>query len=296
MENEEYVKVINREHTYTNHPLHEQYGCINFTHGEMPHNGSICKIIKRIMINENLPNYAGEPGASIDFKGHHYVMNENGFTSATREEYNDQLQPQELIQQQINQPEIKIEQKMKVKCINQSNYKDITIGNEYEVVETLENFYQIIANSGGVRSYNQKYFEVIPEPIIEDVDEVGVVEEEDEITITFDGEGDINYDINGNEQSLVFYEVASNCGVKSYHGVNYLFENCDNNPELFKKVIETIIEAVIERYNSCMLIFSTNSSYRDIWPVLDEVMDFSSEEVENPNSDMDVKLWIKYTN
>ena len=186
---------------------------------------------------------------------------------------------------------------MKVKCINQNNYKDITVGNEYEVVEILENFYCITANSGNVRSYNKKYFESIPNPIIEDEDEIGVEENiEDEINITFNGEGDIAYEVNGNDATLEFYEVASNCGVKSYHGVNYLFENCDCNKDLFKKVIEAIVEVVIERDNSCMLIFSTNSSYMDIWAVLDEVMDFSSKAVENPNSDMDVRLWIKYTN
>lgn len=188
---------------------------------------------------------------------------------------------------------------MKVKCINQNNYKDITVGNEYEVVEILENFYHITANSGNVRSYNKKYFELVAEPVIEDEDEIGVIEEiieEDIIEIEFDGDGNICYNINGNDNDLAFYEVASNCGVKSYHGVNYLFENCDCNKDLFKKVIEAIVEGVIERDNSCMLIFSTNSSYMDIWTILDEVMDFSSKVVENPNSDLDVKLWIKYTN
>lgn len=186
---------------------------------------------------------------------------------------------------------------MKVKCINQNNYKDIAVGNEYEVVEILENFYHITANSGNVRSYNKKYFELVAEPAIKDEDEIGVEENiEDEINITFNGEGDIAYEVNGNDSTLEFYEVASNCGVKSYHGINYLFENCDCNKDLFKKVIEAIVEEVIERDNSCMLIFSTNSSYMDIWMVLDEVMDFSSKIVENPNSDMDVRLWIKYTN
>ena len=249
------------------------------------------------MINENLPYHAGMPGASIDYNGQHYIIGEDGFIIATKEEYNAQFQPQELIQQQINQPEIKIEQKMKVKCINQNNYKDITVGNEYEVVEILENFYHITANSGNIRSYNKKYFEVIPEPVIEDEDEIGVEENiEDEINITFNGEGDIVYEVNGNDATLEFYEVTSNCGVKSYHGVNYLFENCDCNKDLFKKMIEAIIEGVIERNNSCMLIFSTNCEYPEIWDILNEVMDFSSEVVENPNLDMDVRLWIKYTN
>ena len=174
--------------------------------------------------------------------------------------------------------------------------KEITVENE-NCESVYKNIYCITADNGVKMNYSKRYFEVIPEPIIEDTDEVGVVEiHEDEIKITFNGEGDIAYEVNDNDATLEFYEVASNCGVKSYHGVNYLFENCNSNPELFKKVIEAIIEEVIERDNSCMLIFSTNSSYRDIWTVLDEVMDFSSEEVKNPNSDMDVKLWIKYTN
>lgn len=186
---------------------------------------------------------------------------------------------------------------MKVRCINQGNYKNITLGSEYNVNGEFMDLYQINSNDLLKRSYAKKYFEIISEPVIEDVNEVSVEEEnqEDEINIDFDGEGNIDYEVNGNDSTLEFYEVAFNCGVKSYHGINYLFENCDYNKDLFKNVIEVIIEEVVERNNSCMLIFSTNSSYMDIWTVLDEVMDFSSEAVENPNSDMDVKLWIKYT-
>ena len=118
----------------------------------------------------------------------------------------------------------------------------------------------------------------------------------DEISMIFNDEGDIAYEINGNDLTLEFYEVASNCGIKSYHGINYLFENCDYDKDLFKKVIEAIVREAIERNNSCMLIFSTNDCYESVWTVLNEVMDFSSETVENPNSDMNVRLWIKYTN
>ena len=186
---------------------------------------------------------------------------------------------------------------MKVRCINQSNFKNITTGNEYEIYFDNGDTWAVLTNDLSVRNYSKKYFEIIPNPIIEDEDEAGVEENmEDEINITFNGEGDIAYEVNGNDATLEFYEVASNCGVKSYNGVNYLFENCNCNKDLFKNVIEVIIEEVIERNNSCMLIFSTNSSYMDIWMVLDEIMDFSSKIVENPNSDKDVRLWIKYTN
>ena len=186
---------------------------------------------------------------------------------------------------------------MKVKCINQGNFKNITEGNEYEVVAESQALYTILNNSRFRSMYSKKYFKVIPEPIIENVDEIGVAEaHEDEIDITLNNSGDITYDVNGNDATLEFYEVSCNCGVKSYHGVNYLFENCDHNPALFEKVIIAIIEEVAYRNNSCMLIFSTNNIYPEIWAVLDKVMDFSSQSVENPNSDSQVRLWIKYTN
>jgi len=63
-----------------------------------------------------------------------------------------------------------------------------------------------------------------------------------------------------------------------------------------EKVILEIIDLISDKNRSCILIFSTNDEYSDIWTVLDKVMDFSSDAVENPNSDRDVKLWIKYTN
>ena len=188
---------------------------------------------------------------------------------------------------------------MKVKCINQNNYKDITVDNEYEVVEILENFYHITANSGNIRSYNKKYFELISEPVIEDVDEVGVEEEpQPEFIVNWNEEDDSNIDINVNEDkvTLQYYQTAGNCGVASYYGVNYLYENCDKNNTLFKDIIKEIIEMVESRNDTCMLIFSTNFEHPEIWDILDVVMDFSSESVENPNSDMNVRLWIKYTN
>ena len=184
---------------------------------------------------------------------------------------------------------------MKVKCINQNNYKDITVGNEYEVVEILENFYHITANSGNVRGYNKKYFELIPEPVIEDVDEVGVVEEEEpKIIIDYVNSNGIKMTVNGNGATMTYYNVAGNCGIYSYNGLNDLFDSCDCDVELFKKAMLAIIETFIDAKIGCMLIFSTNYEFEEIWNVMDEIMDTQSEAVNNPNSEMDVKLWIKY--
>ena len=185
---------------------------------------------------------------------------------------------------------------MKLKCINQGNFKNITLGNEYQILEESVDLYIIINNSGVSARYSKDYFEVIPEPIpeiIEDVEEVGVVE--DEIEVYFDDDNEnIEIKINDNSTSLVFWEVASNCGVRPYNGVNFLFENCDQNIDLFRKVMNQVLDLIIEEGRCCMVLFSTNDEYEDIWTVLDEIMDTGSQIVENPNSELDVKLWIKY--
>ena len=187
---------------------------------------------------------------------------------------------------------------MKVKCINQGNFRNITLNDEYDVITENENTYEIISDNFIPRIYSKKYFEVIAEPIpdiIEDVEEVGVVE--DEIEVYFDDDNEnIEIEINDNSTSLVFWEVASNCGVRSYNGVNFLFENCDQNIDLFRKVMNQVLDLIIEEGRCCMVLFSTNDEYEDIWTVLDEIMDTGSQIVENPNSELDVKLWIKYTN
>jgi len=184
---------------------------------------------------------------------------------------------------------------MKVKCINQGNFRNVTEGKEYEVISEDARAYKIKANDGDDRNYSKGYFEVIPEPVIEDIDEIGVAEEKQpEFTVEWGDDSNILICANGNSVLLEYCRVASNCGVASYHGVNWLLENCDENIDLFKDIIKSIIELIEESSQYCMFILSTNSEYTIIWDALDEIMDFESETVENPNSDMDVKLWIKY--
>ena len=187
---------------------------------------------------------------------------------------------------------------MKLKCINQGNFKNIVVDGEYHAELNADGTRYQIQIAGVERQYALKYFEVIQEKIpdiVEDVEEVGVVE--DEIYIEFDNDVEnIEIRVNDNSSDLIFYEVASNCGIRSYHGVNFLFENCDQNIDLFRKVITEVLNLIIEENCCCMTLFSTNHEYKEIWTVLDEIMDTKSEVVENPNSDMNVKLWIKYTN
>lgn len=182
---------------------------------------------------------------------------------------------------------------MKVRCINSGNFKNITTNNEYEVFYDNGNTWTITSNDLQNRVYSKKYFEVILEPVIEDINEVGVVEEKPKFLIEWDDEN-IEISVNGYSTILYFYSVASNCGVHSYHGINMLFELCNSDKKLFKEIIEAVIRLIESEKNCCMFILSTNDEYDDIWDVLNEVMDFGSKVVENPNSDMDVRLWIKY--
>lgn len=182
---------------------------------------------------------------------------------------------------------------MKVKCINQGNFKNITIGNEYEVISTYDNLYCIIANNGENLNYSKKYFEVISDPIIENIDEIKVIEKvKPEFNLSWNNEN-IVVEMQDANVILEYFKVASNCGVCSYHGINWLYENCDDF-EMFKNIILSVIELIKDSGDRCMLILSTNYEHYKIWDVLDEIMDLKSEAVENPNSDMDVKVWIKY--
>lgn len=186
---------------------------------------------------------------------------------------------------------------MKVKCINQGNFKNITTGNEYEVYFDNGEMWSVVTDDLSVRNYSKRYFEIIQEPIIEDINEVGVEEENSGFTVEFD-ENSNNIEIHIGEfmSILYYYQVASNCGVHSYNGVNDLFEYCNGDKDLFKEIINGVIELITDKENCCMFILSTNDEYGGVWEVLDEIMDTKSESIENPNSYMNVKLWIKYIN
>lgn len=64
-EKEEYVKIVNSGSAYSTHPRHIEYGCTNYAYNSSIRNGIVCKVIKRVNINESLPGYKGEPWSFI---------------------------------------------------------------------------------------------------------------------------------------------------------------------------------------------------------------------------------------
>jgi len=287
----EYVKVVSNEHSYTSHPHHAEYGCVNFQLGGIPGNGYVCEVIRYVLVNNN------QPGASLNYNGQHYLVGTRGYVSSTQEAYDAQFQQEELIQ--IDQQPILNEQKMKVKCINQGVYRSISVGGEYHAeINLADGMYKILIN-GAVRRYATKYFEVIEEeiiPAVEDIDEAGVAEEiEPVIYIEFEDGNQIKILINEVVVTrMTWSRVANNCGVHGIDGINNLYDATDENDELFEKCISAIIDEYNQKELAAAIVFSTNNRYEEIWSILDAMMDWKSKEMFNPNSDLYIKMWTKY--
>lgn len=188
---------------------------------------------------------------------------------------------------------------MKVKCINQRNFRNLTLNNEYEVVEQSVDFYHVVNDNGVTARYSKEYFELadleINQPVVEEVAEEELVEEfEMYVEFAPDGQKEryiIHID-EDNEADLYGELVAGNCGVLSLNGVNDLYDSLDNDLELFEQAIRLLIECAKEYNNKAFLVFSTNYNYPNMCAVLDGIANTTSDCLENPNSDNEIKIWI----
>lgn len=178
---------------------------------------------------------------------------------------------------------------MKVKCINPKNY-NLTLDKEYDVVEEHEQRYTIVNDNGKEVYYNKALFEVVKDT---------------EFTVEVDYDNNsFGIEIYNGEEVLLcedynLHEVANNCGVTDFGEVNDLFYRIKsdvggNIVEVFTDVILAMLSELHGKYG--MILFSTNKDYPEIWDVLDELCDFSSESIVDPNSDNDIKLWGMYLN
>ncbi len=203
---------------------------------------------------------------------------------------------QQLQQININQSKLN---KMKVKCINQRNFRNLTLNQVYEVVEESVDFYHVVNNNGATARYSKEYFEVVEEEVQEVElpieDEVCVVENE----VTLDiHDGRIRYKINGvecghfNQCGL----VSGNCGIESLDGLNDMYDALiDEYEEDIEEIIEKIIKEILAYYKSetsrgC-IVFSTNDYYEHIWNVMNNISTGNTGSFLNPNSDNNVNMW-----
>ncbi|MFW5794658.1 MAG: hypothetical protein ACOCV1_04150 [Bacillota bacterium] len=203
---------------------------------------------------------------------------------------------------------------MKAVCKNPKNY-NLSLEKPYEVISTLNDFYVIQNDKGLVRSYNKALFvEEVEVPVkeltIEDISFTVVVADSSRGYITLflgDSEKEDDYE-------FVLDEVAGNCGVISFEGVNDTYggifneitdllieKDIDANNEqihnLTKQVFEDIVIKLVDQAandDKAMLVFSTNDEWKEIWEVLDRLSDFQTPEVNNPGSGSQIKLWILY--
>jgi len=283
----EYVKVINVGDSYTTHPQAANYGCINYQQNTQPMIDKVYKVIRSVVINEHLGNGLASAGFSIDYDGLHFLINRNGVVESTKEEYEAQFQ-----QEENNLNNNQIESKMKVKCINVRNFRNLTLNQEYEVVEQSVDFYHVVNNNGTTARYSKEYFEVIEEvePVAElpIEDEVGVVE--NEISFEFDDET-IEVLIN-NEVKVKFYcnLIAGNCGTYSISGVNEAYRVFGE--DLFPEVMNELMKFLAGETNKGCIIFSTNTNgNEDVVNWLNENSTGKIGEFYNPNSDNPVDMW-----
>ena len=193
---------------------------------------------------------------------------------------------------------------MKVKCINVRNFRNLTLNQEYEVVEQSVDFYHVVNNNGTTARYSKEYFEVVEEELINVAvqaeptvelpieDEVGVVE--NDITFEFNSSNSfstIHINLNGEKKTTLYcIEVAGNCGTWSISGINSVRESFGE--ELFVEVMDKLMEFLTEETSKGCIVFSTNTyNNDDVVEWLDSHCSNKSEEFLNPNSDNMVQMW-----
>jgi hypothetical protein len=185
---------------------------------------------------------------------------------------------------------------MKVQCINQANFKNLTSLQSYDVVSENLDFYEIISNDGKVRSYSKRYFQIIEEEVVDNDDQDGVAED-DEVEIVIEG-GEIRIIFMDDEISrMSMANVAGSCGIISIDGLNDLYEVTpsgrgleNKRAENFKEIISKVIESIFEYTDISMIVFSTNDTYEEIYNVMGEICDYKTAFFLNQNSDREIFL------
>lgn len=185
---------------------------------------------------------------------------------------------------------------MKIQCINQGNFTNLTLNKIYDVVSTTRDFYVVLNDVGIEANYHKKYFEEYQEKPQVLTPTFRAIRDGSNITLT------ITHGLENSPQTsnAIFSvtSVSASCGVISLHGLNNLHDILNNlgilSAENYTAAINKLLRVTQTLYKAIVL-FSTNSDNRQIAiDVMNSMANFSSELRRNPNSGNMIKVWGFY--
>lgn len=204
---------------------------------------------------------------------------------------------------------------MKVLCINSGNYRQISRGETYGVVgENTDGFesYLIIANNGSQQRYHKRYFQLVDEePIlnVDEIDEVGVLEDEPVVveapappaipkfSVRTSDINDVELLIDNQYAGKLACcgNVSGNCGTLSFDGLNFIAAVLSERDlyHRLEEALDLITDEICQVWggSKALIFFSTNNEYQEVWDYMDKRCSGSTGVVENPNSNNDINVW-----
>lgn len=188
------------------------------------------------------------------------------------------------------------------KCKNPKTYS-LTQDKEYTPVKIVDGNIYLTNDKGVQAKYSTELFE-----------EVNIRTEEDVINSITLNANILSY-ININNQvvtintGLTRYDSQISCGIQQVSGISDLMERINSqvsqatNLELQKALLKAAILGFATQTSQAIVIMSTNITDEDeddvpfihLCNYLTEISDFSSDDVENPNSGNTIKMWGFYT-
>lgn len=185
---------------------------------------------------------------------------------------------------------------MKIQCINQGNFTNLTLNKVYDVVSTTRDLYVILNDVGIEANYHKKYFEEYQEKpkVLTPTFRATISGNNITLTITH---GLVNSPQTSSTTVFSSTDVSASCGVISLHGLNNLHDVLSNrnilSAENYTAAINELLRAT-QNFSKAIVLFSTNSNRQIAIDVMNSMANFSSELRRNPNSGNMIKVWGFY--
>lgn len=199
---------------------------------------------------------------------------------------------------------------MKKKCILTKGYA-LTEGNEYDIIKQEKGYLFLINDNGKTARYVSELFEdEVAAPVAPPVPVPVVLSEAQCIASINAGVTQFrntdNEVIQLNLPALSFDESPISCGIHEGNGINSIIdaiydsvpEGDDDRISLKKAILKKkILRELSQHGGYAIALLSTNLDFdEDLIEAMDEIAHFKSEEVRNPNSENQIKLWGFYKN